>query len=387
MALTSSTTPVTTTPSSRNGSMTSQTKGYRISASRASGQQTTSRMQNSRNLTTARTSSCSIVRKEIRKSAAAGSAGVVERVVALDWSGDRSPAGQRRKIWAGVWTAGASADPRLGTVRLETGRTRSEVADWLIALAVETPRMVVGIDCCFSFPEWFLREHGCVTVFDFWASITGGRGEEWLHRECADARFWGVRGLARSGKRPEEFAGEGVRRMMRTTDWENKIAVRHEGRDAAHAASMRGITAKSPFQIGGSGSVGTGSVRAMPVLQRLREQGFCVWPFEDAKLSAQSPQPLLIEMYARLLTGPVAKSSEDARRAYLSARRKANPLYAGLARAVLGKAYASEDAFDALVCCLEMVGWQREFGNLRATTNRTLLLEGVTWRPGVQRET
>ena len=31
----------------------------------------------------------------------------VQRVVAVDWSGDRSAAGQRKKIWAGVWTVGA----------------------------------------------------------------------------------------------------------------------------------------------------------------------------------------------------------------------------------------------------------------------------------------
>ena len=36
-----------------------------------------------------------------------------------------------------------------------------------------------------------------------------------------------------------------------------------EGGDEVRAALMRGIQPKSPFQIGGSGSVGTGSLRAM----------------------------------------------------------------------------------------------------------------------------
>lgn len=78
----------------------------------------------------------------------------VDRVIAIDWSGDRSAAGQRRKIWAGVWTRAArSAAPVFGgTVRMESGRTRAELAEWLIELARETPRMVVGVDCCFSFP-------------------------------------------------------------------------------------------------------------------------------------------------------------------------------------------------------------------------------------------
>jgi hypothetical protein len=317
-------------------------------------------------------------------SLAEGSTAEVARVVAVDWSGDRSKAGQRKKIWAGVWTAGLGGRVAGGTVRLESGRTRVELVEWLIEMARETPRMVVGIDCCFSFPEWFLREHECRTVFEFWESVAEGKGEEWLHRECGDARFWGVSGTSRTGKRPAEFSGEGIRRMMRTTDWKNKVAVRAEGADADHAASMRGITAKSPFQIGGSGSVGTGSLRAMPVLRRLREGGFSVWPFDDSKLSAHEPKPLLIEMYARLLTGSVAKSGEDARRTYLSARKKADPLYAGLNRPVLAKAYASEDAFDALVSCLEMVRWRSDFADLCATTDSTLRLEGITWRPGVR---
>jgi hypothetical protein len=299
----------------------------------------------------------------------------VQRVVAVDWSGDRSAAGQRKKIWAGVWTE--------GVVRLESGRTRVEVGAWLIELARETPRMVVGIDCCFSYPAWFLAEHGCATVFDFWRAVVEGKGEAWLHRECGDGRFWGVTGTARTGKRPAEFSGEGLRRMMRTTDWENKIAVRLEGGDEERAAKMRGITAKSPFQIGGSGSVGTGTLRAMPVLERMREAGFRVWPFEDARLTGARPAPLLVEMYTRLLTGPVAKSNGVARRAYLVARKKTDAAYAGLTRAVLAKAYASEDAFDALVSCLEMMRWRGEFAGLKATRDKVLRMEGITWRPGV----
>jgi hypothetical protein len=309
----------------------------------------------------------------------------LQRIVAVDWSGDRSAANQRKKIWAGVWTAnpvpGTPAGSQ-GRVTLEAGRTREEFCDWLIALAQATPRMVVGIDCCFSFPAWFLAEHDCSTVFDFWRQVSQGKGEAWLHRECADGRFWGVTGGQRTGKRPAEFTGEGLRRMMRTTDWENKIAVRQEGGDAERAAKMRGITAKSPFQIGGSGSVGTGSLRAMPVLARLREAGFRVWPFEAAGLR-DHPQPLLVEMYTRLLTGPVAKSNGVARRAYLLHRRKTDPDYAGLIRSVVAKACASEDAFDALVCCVEMRKRQGEFAALRATEDAILRLEGITWRPGV----
>jgi hypothetical protein len=223
-------------------------------------------------------------------------------------------------------------------------------------------------------------------VFEFWRQVAGGRGEEWLHRECGDGRFWGVTGSARTGKRPAEFCGEGLRRMMRTTDWENKIAVRLEGGDEERAAKMRGITAKSPFQIGGSGSVGTGSLRAMPVLEKLREAGFRAWPFEAARLGGAKPAPLLVEMYTRLLTGPVAKSNEAARRAYLRDKRRTDAAYAGLSRGAVAKACGSEDGFDALVCCVEMVQRRGEFAELGATRDPVLRLEGITWRPGVRAE-
>jgi hypothetical protein len=307
--------------------------------------------------------------------------GGLERVVAVDWSGDKGP-GQRKKLWAGVWTAST------GRVTLEGGRSREELIEWVIGMSRETPRLVMGIDCCFGYPAWFLREHGCATVFEFWRKVAEGKGEEWLHRECEDARFWGVRGPGRSGKRPEEFCGPNLRRMLRETDWENKIAQGMEGGDPERAAKMMGIQAKSPFQIGGSGSVGTGSLRAMPYLLRLRQAGFRVWPYDDASLDKQ--RPMLVEMYTRLLTGAVKKSNPAARKEYLAARKKTageeyGGLYAGLSRGVLEKALGSEDAFDALVCCIEMVRWQAEFAGLKRTQDALFRLEGITWRPGVMK--
>ena len=266
---------------------------------------------------------------------------------------------------------------------LEAGRTRSELIEWLIELGRETPRMVVGIDCCFSYPAWFLEEHGCTSVFDFWRAVADGKGEAWLHRECADLRFWGKAGPQRHGKRPEEFSGENLLRMMRLTDIDNKITPKLLQDDPVRAAKVLGITPKSPFQIGGSGSVGTGSLRAMPHLIELREAGFRVWPYEAAALDAKRPQPLLVEMYTRLLTGAVKKSNPVARKSYLAERRGSDPAYAALTRKVLAAAQAGEDAFDALVCMIEMTRHRAEFRKLHATVDPTLRREGITWRPGV----
>jgi hypothetical protein len=300
----------------------------------------------------------------------------IQRVIGIDWSGRVDASGQRKHIWAGIWTRERTGKV---SVKLEAGRTRDEVAEWLIRLAAETPRMVIGIDCCFSYPAWFLEEHNCATVFEFWEHVAAGQGERWLAREAVeiarDERFWG-----KPHKRPEEFSGENLRRMMRFTDWDNKIAQSAANGDPLRAAKMRGITPKSPFQIGGSGSVGTGSLRAMPFLLRLREAGFRIWPFE----AASSHKPLVVEMYTRLMTGPVAKSNPAARKAYLSARREQDPLFGAVSRSVLRTAEASEDAFDALISTMEMVRHAAEFASLKPTKDPELRLEGITWRPGVR---
>ena len=309
----------------------------------------------------------------------------VQRIVGIDWSGRVDAPGQRRHIWAGVWTCSPAGKVK---VQLEAGRTREEMGSWLLKLASETPRMVVGIDCCFSFPAWFLEELGCATVFDFWRLVNEGFGERWLRRHAVDSpegiardeRFWGS-----PHKRPARFAGEGFRSMFRYADWDNKIAQALENGDPERAAKMKGITPKSPFQIGGSGSVGTGSLRAMPLLARLHEAGWRVWPFQAAALAAEQPQPrpLLVEMYTRLMTGAVAKSNPLARKRYLASKSREDEMFAPVSRAVLKKAQGSEDAFDALVSTLEMARHAAAFPLLRATGNTTLQLEGNTWRPGV----
>jgi hypothetical protein len=121
----------------------------------------------------------------------------------------------------------------------------------------------------------------------------------------------------------------------------------------------------------------------MPFLLRLREAGFRTWPFESASLGARA-KPLVVEMYTRLMTGPVAKSNPAARKAYLASRRKHDPLFAPVPRSVFRTAEASEDAFDALISTLEMVRYAAEFAALKATKDPALRLEGITWRPGAR---
>lgn len=286
-----------------------------------------------------------------------------EKIIAIDFSGRIDAAGQRRHIWAAVWTPTG--------VHLESNRTRDELCDWLLAEAKTTPHLVAGIDSCFSYPAWFLLELHCTSVVDFWEKVSAGLGEHWLSPHSTDRRFWG-----KPHKKPAEFSAENTHRMMRRTDMLNKFSA---DLPPARAALVRGIAPKSPFQIGGAGSVGTASLRGIPMLLRLHHAGWRTWPFRSASPS----HPLMIEIYARLLTGAVKKSNADARREYLARKRKTSPAYRALSLTVLRQATTSEDAFDALICVMEMAAHRKDFPRLRATRNPTHRLEGFTWVPGI----
>lgn len=284
-------------------------------------------------------------------------------VIAIDWSGRVDIAGQRRHIVAAVWDQ--------GKVRIESGRTRDEVTDWLIALAAKNPHLVVGFDFCFSFPAWFVRdEHHAKDAPDFWRKVVTEHGERWLSRESTDRRFWG-----KPHKRPDEFSGENLHRMLRATDIDCKLIAHIP--EEERALRVKGITPKSVFQIGGSGSVGTASLRGMKTLVRLQDAGFHIWPFDKPNAG----KPLVVEMYSRLNTGPVHKSNAEARAKYLNNKRKTDAAYAALSRTVLEKARASEDAFDALVSCMVMTKERAGFMRLPTPRDKNYALEGWTWAP------
>jgi hypothetical protein len=306
--------------------------------------------------------------KQILRSAQDDNSKLVQRVVGIDWSGRVDAAGQRRHIWAGVWTA--------GKVTLEAGRTRAEIAEWLMELARETPRMVVGFDFCFSFPAWYVRdEHGAASAPEFWKMVVeDGHAERWLARGAKDRRFWG-----KPHPRPAEFSGEHLHRMLRATDINHKLVAHIP--EAERQALVRGIAPKSVFQIGGAGSVGTASLRGFATLLRLRAAGFRVWPFDRPALGAKSPRPLVVEMYTRLNTGAVHKSNPAARAGYLLRKRREDAAYAALSRTVMQRARAGEDAFDALVSTMVMAEHRESFVKLPKPRDPLHRVESWTWAP------
>jgi hypothetical protein len=254
-------------------------------------------------------------------------------VVAVDWSG--AAAAASKHIWLAHVVDGA-------LVALRNGRNRSEVADDLVRLRSKSPAgLVVGLDFAFSFPAWFVHQNHCAHVEDLWVT-TEREGECWL-ADCAPP-FWG---------RP------GHRRPMLAEHF----------RRAEQAVSVGGISPKSVFQIGGAGAVGTGSIRGMPHLRRLRAAGYTIWPFH-------TPSPWTVtEIYPRLLTGPVQKNRREERARYLAAAPwSVAPRFAALI-------VDSEDAFDAAISALVMHDHLADLAALPQSRDPVTLVEGDVWRP------
>ncbi len=253
-------------------------------------------------------------------------------IIAIDWSGDHTQA--CRKIWLAEALEG-----RL--VRLQNGNDRTRIADMLTRKTEMDPRFVVGLDFAFSFPAWFCTAVGATTAYDLWTRVDE-LGEKWLHR-CV-APFWGKAGQKR------DASYEGFRRT-----------------EQAVVRDRPGAIPKSIFQIGGAGAVGTGSIRGMPILKRLRDAGCSIWPFDPPGW------PLVLEIYPRLMTGPVNKSSAERRRAYLSTQCSALPHEDQL------RAASNEDAFDAAVSALMMSRRADEFAALSQAADPCERLEGKIW--------
>jgi hypothetical protein len=227
-------------------------------------------------------------------------------------------------------------------VRLEGGRSRDQIAEHLIAQVEHDAHQVIGLDFAFSLPAWYLDELGVTTGRELW-DLACDRAEAWLSA-CAPP-FWG-RGGRRRPHLPSHF---------RCTE----MVVPPVGK----------IRPKSIFQVGGSGSVGTGSLRGMRLLLRLHRAGFSIWPFDPPRW------PRVVEIYPRLLTGPVRKSNEADRIRYLDDH------YPRLHADHRAYAASSDDAFDAAVSALVMAQYADDLSSLPALTDPQLVREGVIWHP------
>jgi hypothetical protein len=229
-------------------------------------------------------------------------------VIAIDWSG-RKGADQVHHIRSAVATETG--------VDVWADLTREAVIDELLDL---TGPVVVGFDFAFGFPSWIGECHGSSSGPDLWP-IAQTSADEWLGG-CTPP-FFGAKGTTRPAVQ-----------LFRRCD-----------------ARVR---AKSVFQIAGAGHVGTGSLRGMPLLTRLRDAGYAVWPFDDAT------DRTIVEIYPTRLR-EIEHSVTLSRR--IAAMR------------------ANENTRDAIASACVMWEHRAEFATLEATTDPVTRLEGDVWLP------
>jgi hypothetical protein len=253
--------------------------------------------------------------------------------IAVDWSGART--GSERRIWLAEVRAG-------DLVRLENGRSAADLARQLIDVASRVSYLIVGLDFAFSFPGWFLDEHLAGSAHELWR-LAEQEGESWL--AACEPPFWGRPGRPR----PADALERGYRQ----------------------AELMLDRRPKSVFQIGGAGSVGTGSLRGMVTLLKLHEAGFRIWPFYSPA------HPVAFEIYPRLLTGPGIKSNAGHRMDYFAQRYPS--LCAQWAELIAG----SEDAFDAAISALVMSQHASVLASLPDCHDPLIRREGCIWYPGM----
>jgi hypothetical protein len=257
----------------------------------------------------------------------------VTRCVAVDWSGRQTGEGEF------IWIAEAH-DGRL--VFLENGFTRAQAVQWLIDVDGD---VVAGLDFSFALPGWYSEHRGWRRATEVWQAMRDD-GERILSDEIAP--FW------RRG-RPDALASP--QRALRRTEREDVAG------------------AKSTFQIGGAGSVGTGSLRGMALLPALSLAGYAIWPFDPAR------RRTLLEIYPAAMyppttTGRVIKRRWQRRHALLA------EWFPGHPAPLLERAAGSEDAFDAAVSALVM---DRHATALSALPDLShdpgYALEGRAWTP------
>jgi hypothetical protein len=261
------------------------------------------------------------------------------RLIAIDWSG-RSGADQRRALWLAEIAGGE-------LVRLEGGRTRAERIEVLIAEADQDPNLIIGFDFAFSLPAWYLQKRQ-LTPRQLWALLADEALTPTMRRlglahwmNSPELPFW-ITSEAHARLRPEQ--------MFRRTE---------------HDMRVPGVQPKSVFQLVGAGQVGRGSLYGMQALHRLTGAGFRIWPFDPPAL------PLVVEIFPRVLTGPVHKDSPSERERYLG------PV--PMPRDLRQLAANSEDAFDAAISAVVMAARVEELKALPEEPGYAT--EGKIWAP------
>jgi len=200
-----------------------------------------------------------------------------DQFVGVDWSG--SKAINTKSIALSICEQGMDA-PKL----LSDMRSRSAVVDYILKLANDDKRTLIGIDANFGYYHQIGKRHfgQDYTAFDQWRIIDKHSqtdpnfyaGGFFNHADYCDD-FW------QEGTKPDWFDAESLRR-------ETEIQCIKDG--YGHP--------ESPFKICYTKQVGKGGMAAMRVARHLRQElgdKIAIWPFEET----DKAKIVMTEIYPR----------------------------------------------------------------------------------------
>jgi molybdopterin molybdotransferase len=200
------------------------------------------------------------------------------RVLAVDFSANATPKLGADSIWVAEGSPGART-------RARNLSTRRELEDVLESLTSRPGRSLVVIDVALGWPEGLAelacgepRRHEMAALLADLV-LDGARNENnrfdvanELNARAGVALFWG---------HPH---GRRYRHLSSTTRPPRGLA-RWEGQHLRRLERACGGTIKSPLQLYGNGSVGSQSMLAQAMFERLRRRGVPIglWPYDGAR--------------------------------------------------------------------------------------------------------
>ena len=262
----------------------------------------------------------------------------VDRVLGVDWSGAATRRGQQIYIaelvrngeegWALRSLARAANRDAVGDFL--GGQCLTPAGGWTDVLLPEPPApgetVVAGLDFAFGFPASFKLP---------------GVGEDW---RWEDLVAWCATQDEAEKLDEALLADPDARSQFRLPGGPKVETTR---RVTETAAAALGYHPDSVLNLVGGRQVGRGSIRGLPIIERLREPGdVAVWPFDPAGEASLT----LIEVFPRLsLTAPGSKEDPPTRVAQVATWRDQGLLFEGDTDYL---AAASPDGLDAVAAAL-----------------------------------
>jgi hypothetical protein len=255
------------------------------------------------------------------------------RFIAIDWSGARQPAAQRRAI---VRCVVERRDGGSHVAGLQDGDDRRETVAWLAERAGDGVPTLVGLDFPFAYAVPFLDHLGAP---DFSALL---------------ARMAPLDGASEAPDRVDAFIAE-CGRWWAAWGHEARRTRRHVERLPATRGAespLRSLRHGGGYRFVGPRQVGKAAITGIAAIAALKERAPTarVWPFEDVTGASL----VLVEIWPRLALKGVVKGDPVARQCHvqeLGLEVHLRPEHAQLAA-------ASDHAIDALASAVKMASGQ-----------------------------